>query len=60
MSALTLLVHTYRANPDHTCYMLRSTFGTLKICWNLPNTTLLLYIRTDAVYDYRIFILTFI
>ena len=60
MSALTLLVHTYQANPDHTCYMLCNTFGILKICRNLPNTTLLLYIRTDAVYDYGIFILTFI
>ena len=37
-------------------HMLCNTSGTLKICRNLPNTTLL-YIRTDAVYDYGIFIL---
>ena len=43
----------------HMLHMLCNTSGTLKICQNLPNTALL-YIRTDAVYDYGIYILTFL
>ena len=40
----------------HMLHMLCNSPGTLKICQNLPNAALLLYIRTDAVYDYWIFI----